>query len=846
MATSFDDAWQIALQAEQALSKVLAEPEPTFADISHSLGEFRTACQNAIFADFVIAHAHDVEGRLWDAHIKINNRFRRAFAKFGENGTKKVVERRKLGKHFLDFIKSSQRFYRGYIQRLSSRFGGIPELEHVARSFNFPDDLSLEPRLNVDQALRKLVLSSCHATLIRLGDLSRYRETQLVAKNRKWGPAIGHYDLAMRIYPDSGASHNQLAVIAWEDGSHLRAMYHLYRAVSARIPHPTSEGNLEAEFRKVFKAWERRQLIPEEDAGVPSKALIPYFIYLHARCYNGVDFPNHDELEGEVMNQLAVDLKERSLDGALQKIVLINIAAEAFAEVRSTRQTTEASEEKSQGQAQANAYAARQFFQRINVKTFFTLLQVLLAELERSMGGESDSRAEKVTVVARRILPALRNYSSWLLQNVDALTAQRQDKETPLSVQIKEFWKIYASTMTLLTSTFDVAKLPEIDYLLEEDEDTLGFTPLMGEATNRRYMTEYFEGLKPRIGSPGVERNHPNLEMLFRIRDFVIDGLNLVFYERIPVVLVEEENDRKIFVYKEDLPPTHFFHNPQAHQPPLTSTDIGREDIPNAGQPDKNDARSAFGDSHSASVSMSTNMNGIVEGVARLVESDTYESAPPMTDGPDFLKDTSAVAGPPPISRGPEFTPRDPNGPAPPVPPGLGPREDPQPSQSYTPRPALPGIHSIWSTNYSSTPDGSLSTQGFPSVPGTGPRPVGSLDSRPQTTDETSPSYLELQRKLSQQRREIHLRPSTTFDPSSSYPSVTAVPATPQAHHLYGYTQYSLPNTSDMSWADRAFIASSSIPQGSGASNTHLRSGHESTARYGVIGQQTPPCGHGG
>lgn len=54
-----------------------------------------------------------------------------------ENGKKRPVEKRKLEKHYLDFIKSSQRFYRGYIQHLSSHFGGIPELEKVARKFNF-------------------------------------------------------------------------------------------------------------------------------------------------------------------------------------------------------------------------------------------------------------------------------------------------------------------------------------------------------------------------------------------------------------------------------------------------------------------------------------------------------------------------------------------------------------------------------------------------------------------------------------------------------------------------------------------------------------------------------------
>jgi hypothetical protein len=132
-----------------------------------------------------------------------------------------------------------------------------------------------------------------------------------------------------------------------------------------------------------------------------------------------------------------------------------------------------------------------------------------------------------VTVVARRILPALRHYSSWLLTNSASLVARGQDKDTSLSVQIKEFWKIYANTLTLLASTFDVTNLPDVDYLLEEDEDTLGFQPLINEATSRRYLDASGQQ-KPRMLDPGVERNHPNLEMQYRIREFVIDGLDLV------------------------------------------------------------------------------------------------------------------------------------------------------------------------------------------------------------------------------------------------------------------------------------------------------------------------------
>lgn len=172
------------------------------------------------------------------------------------------------------------------------------------------------------------------------------------------------------------------------------------------------------------------------------------------------------------------------------------------------------------------------FFQRINVKTFFTLLQILLAELERfavedSLSKDAKSGPDKVTAVARRVLPALRHYSSWLLIVSHSLVAHKEEKDTSLAVQITEFWKIYANTLSLLASTFDVVHLPEIDYLLEEDEETLGFAPLHKDAASRRYLSATGKQ-KPRMTDAGVERSHPNIEMLYRIREFVIDGLDLV------------------------------------------------------------------------------------------------------------------------------------------------------------------------------------------------------------------------------------------------------------------------------------------------------------------------------
>lgn len=85
-----------ALNTEKELLKRLGEKDPTFVEVTHSLAEsvmknllsyefhltfsrprFRATCQNAIPLDFEAARAVDAEGRLWDAHLKVNTRFRK-------------------------------------------------------------------------------------------------------------------------------------------------------------------------------------------------------------------------------------------------------------------------------------------------------------------------------------------------------------------------------------------------------------------------------------------------------------------------------------------------------------------------------------------------------------------------------------------------------------------------------------------------------------------------------------------------------------------------------------------------------------------------------------------------
>lgn len=300
----------------------------------------RIACETTIFLDFEYATLQKVERDLWDAHVAINGRYRKIVARYKTEEKKKhVVERRKWEKRYVDFLKTSQFFYKGYIQRLASHFAGLSELRKIAHRLRL-GSLSAGARVQVSQEKERNILLSCHATLLRLGDLSRYRNV-LRTKDRSWDVAMAYYGLANDLYPNSGGAFNQMAVISLLEGEHLNAMYHLYRALAIEEPHPMAQNNLEVEFKKIIKEWENG--VQNSGSGTSGRVrmagnfaapLMLWFVRLHAKLYKGEDFSGHDELENEVLSQMTVLLKERSLEGILDKFVLINIAAEYFAAER--------------------------------------------------------------------------------------------------------------------------------------------------------------------------------------------------------------------------------------------------------------------------------------------------------------------------------------------------------------------------------------------------------------------------------------------------------------------------------------------------------------------------------
>jgi hypothetical protein len=172
-------------------------------------------------------------------------------------------------------------------------------------------------------------------------------------------------------------------------------------------------------------------------------------------------------------------------------------------------------------------------FLRLNVRMLFMLLQLFQPELAGPRddadapdvtGRENENNTESITAVTRRILPALRQYSTWLVSRAEIISAQ--EGHTPLNIHIKEMWSIYCSTMSLLVVAFPPENLEDIEYLLEEDMATVGLKPFRDSELCNLYTNDDGQ-LKPRTTDPNVERSHPNLEMRARVRDLLRDAMVL-------------------------------------------------------------------------------------------------------------------------------------------------------------------------------------------------------------------------------------------------------------------------------------------------------------------------------
>lgn len=95
---------------------------------------------------------------------------------------------------------------------------------------------------------------------------------------------------------------------------------------------------------------------------------------------------------------------------------------------------------------------------------------------------------------------------------------------------VAQFWPSYAKVLDLINQAFpvwDLEDLPDVTYMLDEDVETLEFSPFSAETTRKTWYALSSATFKPRFSDVDVVRVSTDDEMLHRIHDFLSEGTNL-------------------------------------------------------------------------------------------------------------------------------------------------------------------------------------------------------------------------------------------------------------------------------------------------------------------------------
>ncbi|KAI0903747.1 hypothetical protein F4823DRAFT_258681 [Ustulina deusta] len=503
-----------------------------FEEAEKTMAEFRLACMTAIFHDFEYAVAKKVEHSLWHCHTFLNGEYRKALSRL--NTPSQVVQRRKLDKLYRGFLKTSEQFYFVYIQQLYNRFS-IPELRQIARKAK-PQDVEKEAENSSPPApLRALVLKSCQMTLVRLGDLVRYR-CQLSDKFSKatFDTASDYYSLANSLDPEDGSAHHQLAVLHQIPGQHFDIVYHFHRAIVVSRPHELALKNLEREFKSPESSYQARKG-PVKDQ---SQAMATWFVRLHAFYFHGKHFSQQTELEEEVLHRVELAFKSEGSDNILPlKMILVNMAA------------YDISTEKVKSSWTMEGSQSCQFLLRFNVRMMLILLRVLYHTLcddtltTVSGGGHNDGESRIAFASSLlKLLPLFRLYIAWsYVTRADLVQYQEY-----LEPYIKDLYRLLADILTSLNTYIDpTMETVSSKYLLPEDIEAQGLRPLNDKRLPLFLRVEEQQGSIPpkRIKTRKPQQNlygrqfKQETEAVWRIRDIICCGVFLAGSAKFPIAL---------------------------------------------------------------------------------------------------------------------------------------------------------------------------------------------------------------------------------------------------------------------------------------------------------------------
>lgn len=330
------------------------------------------------------------------------------------------------------------------------------------------------------------------------------------------------------MFPGSGISYNQLAIVALADNDLFRAVYWLYRALSTEEPHPQADANLRRAFAKVSQA-EHDGRLQDGCSGLTSSYLRAISRAHAKRLPSDLKI-----LESQAVETLKHELVKEEPSTSLRKIFLIIFAT-----------TQDAQEHFTKAQGAENSYDTFVSTLRLTLgsicELFSTAKEQLLTRCRSNLHGAhevlEDFAAKLSTTVALMRLCFL-----WSVKNVVILTNNFNPEVAGFQSRL---WLLYADCLSLIARAFPLGDSSALQYMLEEDEDAIAFLPILCKDTK-------FVWLYPNGSSRTAWHEVPNkpdeaIETLHRARQCIQIGTQF-FVDKVSmfeVVSVSLTNGRK-------------------------------------------------------------------------------------------------------------------------------------------------------------------------------------------------------------------------------------------------------------------------------------------------------------
>eukprot|EP00698_Gefionella_okellyi_P014254 TRINITY_DN3956_c0_g1_i2.p1 TRINITY_DN3956_c0_g1~~TRINITY_DN3956_c0_g1_i2.p1 ORF type:complete len:339 (+),score=72.50 TRINITY_DN3956_c0_g1_i2:53-1069(+) len=232
-----------AVTIERELGKYSGKPEND-ETVVRLREELRSLLEQLILTDYDFAASRDVELLLWRSiFYKRIEAYRGMMRKAAAATTVKAQSSlAHLTQQFFALVSEASAYYQTFIHKLEVTYD--MQLEPL---------VTQPPRIVASEAEQRF-RCGCYRCLLFLGDLARYRELHS-SRAKDFSDASRYYLNAIKLAPEQGNAHNQLAVLATYQEDEAAAVFYYLRSLSATKPFTTAKENLTLLFEKNRKRY---------------------------------------------------------------------------------------------------------------------------------------------------------------------------------------------------------------------------------------------------------------------------------------------------------------------------------------------------------------------------------------------------------------------------------------------------------------------------------------------------------------------------------------------------------------------------------------------------------------